>query len=148
MNLDRLSFHGAADFVVPMAGFGAPWFDPPVPDVMQTWAEHDGCAPERIEERVSDGVLRYSWANCDARAALGGRPTSRAFSKSLLATPVVPVAGAQLPRSTMPPSTEMIWPVMLQASSLHRKVVSFAMSSGVCSRPRGVWLLTISRKTS
>ena len=62
-----LYFHGSADFVVPFAGSGAPWYDPPVPDSLQNWAEHNGCAPQRMEERVSDEVLRYSWANCDAK---------------------------------------------------------------------------------
>lgn len=62
-----LYFHGTDDFVVPFAGSGPPWNDPPVPDLMQNWAEHNGCSPEPIEERVSDEVLRYYWNGCDAK---------------------------------------------------------------------------------
>lgn len=59
-------FHGSDDFVVPFAGSGEPWNDPPVPELMQNWAEHNGCDSERLEERVSAEVVRYFWANCDA----------------------------------------------------------------------------------
>lgn len=59
-------FHGSDDFVVPFAGSGDPWNDPPVPELMQNWAEHNGCDPERIEERISPEVLRYSWNGCEA----------------------------------------------------------------------------------
>ena len=61
-----ISFHGDKDFVVPIAGSDAPWLDPPVADVMQAWAEHNGCDPKRLEKRVSDEVLHFWWANCDA----------------------------------------------------------------------------------
>ena len=62
----HISFHGTEDQIVPLSGIGPPWFDPPVPGIMQSWAEHNGCDAPSIEERVSDEVLRYRWANCEA----------------------------------------------------------------------------------
>ncbi len=50
-----------------MSGIGSPWFDPPVIQIMQEWAEHNGCDTQSIEDRVSDEVIRYHWVNCDAR---------------------------------------------------------------------------------
>ena len=59
-------FHGTDDRVVPIQGSAAPWLDPPVPEGMQRWADHNGCEAGPIERRVSDEVLHYSWANCEA----------------------------------------------------------------------------------
>ena len=61
-----ISFHGTNDKVVPLEGLPAPWFDPHVSEIMQSWAEHNGCDPAVIEERVGSEVLRYRWAGCDA----------------------------------------------------------------------------------
>ena len=41
----------------------------------------------------------------------------------------------------IPPSTWMLWPVMLRASSDARKTAKLPMSSGVCSRCSGVFAL-------
>ena len=61
-----LSFHGSEDKVVPLEGLDAPWFDAHMSVIMQSWAEHNGCNPQSIEERVSDEVLHYRWNNCEA----------------------------------------------------------------------------------
>jgi polyhydroxybutyrate depolymerase len=61
-----ISFQGDQDAVVPITGSGKPWFDPPMAEIMQKWAEHNGCDPERLEKRVSDEVVHYWWAGCDA----------------------------------------------------------------------------------
>ena len=61
-----LYFHGTADFVVPFDGSGEPWFDPPVPELMANWADHNGCDALPLEERVSPEVLRYTYAGCEA----------------------------------------------------------------------------------
>lgn len=59
-------FHGSDDFVVPITGSGEPWLDPPVPEAMHAWAEHNGCDAEAVEERISEEVVRYSWEGCEA----------------------------------------------------------------------------------
>jgi polyhydroxybutyrate depolymerase len=61
-----ISFHGSEDRVVPFSGLDAPWFDPPVDEIMQSWALKNGCDAQAIEERVTSEVLRYHWDNCDA----------------------------------------------------------------------------------
>ena len=61
-----ISFHGTDDKIVPIEGLPAPWFDPHVNEIMQSWAEHNGCDPEPGEERAGLDVLRYSWDGCDA----------------------------------------------------------------------------------
>ena len=61
-----ISFHGSEDRVVPLSGLDAPWFDPPMDEIMQSWALKNGCDAQSIEERVSSEVLRYHWNNCDA----------------------------------------------------------------------------------
>src|SRR5690606_40145118 len=30
------------------------------------WAEHNGCDPEPVDERLGDGVLHRRWTGCDA----------------------------------------------------------------------------------
>lgn len=59
-------FHGTADFIVPFDGQGAPWFDPPVPELMQNWAAHNGCNPVASEDAISPEVTRYSYNECTA----------------------------------------------------------------------------------
>ncbi len=59
-------FHGTADPVVPIAGSDPPWNDPPVPEAMQRWADHNGCAAGPVERRVSDEVMHLSWTGCEA----------------------------------------------------------------------------------
>ena len=61
-----ISFHGSEDRVVPLAGLGAPWFDPHVADIMQSWAVQNGCDPQSVESRISEEVIRYQWNNCKA----------------------------------------------------------------------------------
>lgn len=61
-----ISFHGTDDRVVPIEGLPEPWFDPHVSEIMQSWAEHNGCDPEAREERVGADVVRYSWTGCNA----------------------------------------------------------------------------------
>ena len=61
-----ISFHGTDDRVVPIEGLPEPWFDPHVSEIMQSWAEHNGCDPEAREERVGADVVRYSWTGCSA----------------------------------------------------------------------------------
>lgn len=62
-----ISFHGTEDRVVPLEGLPAPWFDPHVGEIMQSWAEVNGCDPEVIEEPFTDNVTRYHWADCAAK---------------------------------------------------------------------------------
>ena len=59
-------FHGTDDGVVPIAGSEAPWNDPPVPEAMQRWADHNGCTGGPVERPVSDEVMHLSWTGCDA----------------------------------------------------------------------------------
>ncbi len=59
-------FHGTADSVVPIQGSDDPWNDPPVPEAMQRWADHNGCEGGPIEQSVSDEVVHFSWAGCEA----------------------------------------------------------------------------------
>ncbi|NQX90396.1 MAG: hypothetical protein HRT77_17280, partial [Halioglobus sp.] len=61
-----LYFHGTDDVVVPFEGSSAPWFDPPVPQLMADWAAHNGCNDIPQEERVAYDVLRYTFTACDA----------------------------------------------------------------------------------
>jgi len=61
-----ISFHGTEDRVVPFSGIDAPWFDPPVDVIMQSWAEHNGCDGQARRDRVGDEVLHYRWDGCVA----------------------------------------------------------------------------------
>jgi polyhydroxybutyrate depolymerase len=61
-----LSFHGTQDQVVPISGLGDPWFDPSVPEIMGSWAMHNGCAEPVQESRISQEVLHYRWSGCAA----------------------------------------------------------------------------------
>ncbi len=61
-----LSFQGDKDYIVPIDGSESPWFDPPMEEVMQRWAMHNGCDDAALEERVSNEVRRIFWDNCDA----------------------------------------------------------------------------------
>ena len=62
-----ISFHGTDDRVVPLEGLPAPWFDPHVGVIMQSWAEVNGCDPDVFEEQYADNVTRYHWENCEAK---------------------------------------------------------------------------------
>lgn len=62
-----ISFHGTEDRIVPLEGLPAPWFDPHVDEIMQSWANVNGCDAGVIEEAFTENVTRYHWANCDAR---------------------------------------------------------------------------------
>ena len=51
---------------MPFEGLDAPWFDPPVDVIMQSWATHNRCSGDANVERISSEVLRYSWQDCAA----------------------------------------------------------------------------------
>ena len=55
-----ISFHGTEDTVVPLEGLPAPWFDPHVGEIMQSWAEVNGCDADVIEEQFADNVTALS----------------------------------------------------------------------------------------
>lgn len=59
-------FHGTDDFIVPFNGSSDPWFDPPVPEMMANWADHNGCGQEPQQERVSPEVVRHTFNGCQA----------------------------------------------------------------------------------
>ncbi len=61
-----LSFQGDADRIVPIEGFGEPWFDPPMAEVMRSWAVHNDCDTESLAQRINSDVVRYYWRNCEA----------------------------------------------------------------------------------
>ena len=61
-----ISFQGDADQVVPIDGYGDPWFDPPIDEIMQRWATHNQCDGGPIQERVGSEVVRYRWRSCEA----------------------------------------------------------------------------------
>ena len=61
-----ISFQGDADRVVPIEGFGEPWFDPPMAEVMRSWAVHNECDTESLAQRINSAVVRYYWRNCEA----------------------------------------------------------------------------------
>ncbi|MGI9600528.1 MAG: alpha/beta hydrolase family esterase [Acidimicrobiales bacterium] len=57
-------FHGTADDTVPFEG-NDPGLDA-APVTAQEWADHNGCDPEPVEERVSDEVVHFTWEGCSA----------------------------------------------------------------------------------
>lgn len=61
-----ISFHGTEDEIVPLEGLPAPWFDPHVAVIMQSWAEVNGCDADVVEEPFTESVTKYRWENCDA----------------------------------------------------------------------------------
>lgn len=83
-----IAFHGDADPIVPYEGGGLnsvtiadqnfyhgavpPGTATPtgVDESMRRWAEHNGCDPEPLEERVSEEVRKRTWQNCDAPTVL------------------------------------------------------------------------------
>jgi polyhydroxybutyrate depolymerase len=83
-----IAFHGFEDPIVPYAGGGlnsvtianqnfykgalpAGLATPTgVDESMARWAEHNGCDPEPVEERVSPEVRKQIWSNCDAPTVL------------------------------------------------------------------------------
>jgi polyhydroxybutyrate depolymerase len=83
-----MAFHGDADPIVTYEGGGLNAFtiadqqywkgDVPeglpihggVDDAMVNWAEHNGCDPEPVEERISPEVVRRSWNGCEAETVL------------------------------------------------------------------------------
>jgi len=83
-----IAFHGALDPIVPYAGGGLSsvriadlnLYHGNMPRVsaatsgvdaaMAGWADHNGCDPEPVEERVSPEVRRRTWRHCDASTVL------------------------------------------------------------------------------
>jgi len=83
-----IAFHGTEDPILPYAGGGLNatriaelqyYVDGlpgglPAPlgidDSMRRWAEHNGCAPDYVEEQVSPEVRRRTWSDCDAATVL------------------------------------------------------------------------------
>jgi len=83
-----MAFHGTADPIVTYEGGGLNaatianlhyWHGEAPDDVpahegvdtaMDNWAAHNGCEPGREEERISDEVVRYTWADCEAETVL------------------------------------------------------------------------------
>lgn len=83
-----MAFHGDADPIVTFDGGGLnanrisdlQWFkgelpedlppNPGVYEVLEIWAEHNGCGAEPTEEAVTDTVTRYEWPDCDADTVL------------------------------------------------------------------------------
>jgi polyhydroxybutyrate depolymerase len=68
-----IGFHGTADACVPFEGgpvtCGAARLPvQPIPEYARRWAEHNGCAPDAEETRVSEHVRRIAYAGCDAGA--------------------------------------------------------------------------------
>ena len=61
-----ISFHGTEDQVVPLEGLDAPWFDPHVGVIMQSWAEQNGCDAAPVEQRISEHVVHTTWNDCEA----------------------------------------------------------------------------------
>jgi para-nitrobenzyl esterase len=59
-------FHGSEDQVVPFAGSGTPWLDPPVPELMQRWARHNGCQGDADIQQITPSVVKQSWSGCAA----------------------------------------------------------------------------------
>ena len=56
--------------------------------------------------------------------------------------------GKQKPFTVIPPSTQMVWPVMYEAAGRHRNATKEETSFGSPARPRGVWQLTASKNFS
>lgn len=83
-----IAFHGLEDPIVPYAGGGLnsvriadtnyykgnlpPGIATPtgVDESMRRWAEHNGCDPEPVEERIGSEVRKRTWQNCDAATVL------------------------------------------------------------------------------
>jgi len=83
-----IAFHGDADPIVPYGGGGLnsvaiadmnfyngkvpAGVEPPtgVDESMSRWADHNGCDPEPVEERISAEARYRTWQNCDAPTEL------------------------------------------------------------------------------
>jgi polyhydroxybutyrate depolymerase len=83
-----MAFHGALDPIVPYAGGGlnavkiadVDFYKGSLPaglpaphgvdDSMKLWAQHNGCDPDPVEERVSPEVRKRTWPNCQAATVL------------------------------------------------------------------------------
>jgi polyhydroxybutyrate depolymerase len=83
-----LAFHGSADPILPYEGGGLnattiantqywkgnipPGMPAPlgVDESMRRWAEHNGCDPTPVEERISAEVRRRTWTGCVAATVL------------------------------------------------------------------------------
>lgn len=83
-----IAFHGYVDPIVPYAGGGlnsvtianqnfykgdlpAGLATPTgVDEAMRRWAEHNGCDPEPVEERISPEVRKRTWQDCEAMTEL------------------------------------------------------------------------------
>ncbi len=63
-------FHGTDDDAAPFDGAafvdGVQGAVDPAPVTAQEWADHNGCDPDPVEERISEEVVHFSWERCDA----------------------------------------------------------------------------------
>ncbi|MDJ0960911.1 MAG: PHB depolymerase family esterase [Acidimicrobiia bacterium] len=59
-----MAFHGTDDFVVPYDGMGLFFVD--VEEWAAEWAARNGCAAEPTDERITEDVVKRTWAGCDA----------------------------------------------------------------------------------
>ena len=71
-----IAFHGTQDPVNPFDGGGAPYWGYPVLTALATWAQANACAPEPVEEHLTEHVssLAYAPAGADGRGT--GRATT------------------------------------------------------------------------
>jgi polyhydroxybutyrate depolymerase len=83
-----IAFHGSADPILPYTGGGlnatkiadAQYYKGKLPsglpaplgvdESMRLWANHNGCAPDFVEERVSPEVRKRTWQRCKASTEL------------------------------------------------------------------------------
>jgi polyhydroxybutyrate depolymerase len=63
-----LAFHGTADWIVPIRGFG--WLLPPVPEWAARWAERNECGDVSSPRPAGSDVVVYGWQTCAADVLL------------------------------------------------------------------------------
>jgi len=72
-----IAFHGTQDPVNPFDGGGAPYWGYPVLTALERWAEANGCAPEPVEEHLTEHVSSLAYAPAGADGGGAGRGTGR-----------------------------------------------------------------------
>ncbi len=71
-----ISFHGTQDPVNPFDGGGAPYWGYPVLTALERWAQANGCAPEPVEEHLTEHVSSLAYAPAGAGGRGAGRATA------------------------------------------------------------------------